>query len=138
MYEIINHMEKEIRLKIPSQFVNFIEGNRDVNYKLNIDFTKSINQQNLLKETRTILSLIYRDYLCDANKKKELLEMDKKEIEKQEELNREKYKIDYKGNKRKYNQETETENAGYLVEVVKEKWYMKLVNKIKEIFLKRR
>ena len=65
-------MEKEIKSKIPSQFVNFIDGNRDIHYKPNIDFTKSINQQSLLKETRIILSLIYRDYICDVNKKKEL------------------------------------------------------------------
>lgn len=131
-------MEKEIKSKIPSQFVNFIDGNRDIHYKPNIDFTKSINQQSLLKETRIILSLIYRDYICDVNKKKELLERDAKEIQKQEELDRKKYEINFEERKRRYNQEKETENAGYLVEVVKEKWHMKLVNKIKEIFLKRR
>ena len=63
-------MEKGIKSKIPSQFVNFIDENRDIHYKPDIDFTKSINQQNLLKETRTILSLIYRDYICDKDKKK--------------------------------------------------------------------
>ena len=131
-------MEREIKSKIPSQFVNFIDGNRDIHYKPNIDFAKSINQQNLLKETRIILSLIYRDYICDVNKKKELLERDAKEIQKQEELDRKKYEINFEERKSRYNQEKETENAGYLVEVVKEKWYMKLVNKIKEIFLKRR
>lgn len=131
-------MEKEIRSKIPSQFVNFIDGNRDIHYQPNIDFTKSINQQNLLKETRTILSLIYRDYICDRDKKKELLEKDAKEIQKKEELNRKKYEIDFEARKRKYNPIEETKNTGYLVQVTEEKWYMKLINKIKRFLFKRK
>ena len=129
-------MEREIKSKIPSQFVNFIDGNRDIHYKPNIDFTKSINQQNLLKETRIILSLIYRDYICDKDKKKELLEKDAKEIQKQEELNRKKYEIDFEARKRKYNPVEETKDAGYLVQVTEEKWYMRLINKIKRFLFK--
>lgn len=129
-------MEKGIKSKIPSQFANFIDGNRDIHYKPDIDFTKSINQQNLLKETRTILSLIYRDYICDKDKKKELLEKDAKEIQKQEELNRKKYEIDFEARKRKYNPVEETKNAGYLVQVTEEKWYMRLINKIKRFLFK--
>ena len=129
-------MEKGIKSKIPSQFANFIDGNRDIHYKPDIDFTKSINQQNLLKETRTILSLIYRDYICDKDKKKELLEKDAKEIQKQEELNSKKYEIDFEARKRKYNPVEETKNAGYLVQVTEEKWYMRLINKIKRFLFK--
>ena len=129
-------MEKGIKSKIPSQFANFIDGNRDIHYKPDIDFTKSINQQNLLKETRTILSLIYRDYICDKDKKKELLEKDAQEIQKQEELNRKKYEIDFEARKRKDNPVEETKNAGYLVQVTEEKWYMRLINKIKRFLFK--
>ena len=55
VYNIINHFEKELYDKIPQSFINAIEKNRDLNYKVNIDYTKTINEQELLRETRVIL-----------------------------------------------------------------------------------
>ena len=36
VYNIINHFEKELYAKIPQSFINAIEKNRDLNYKVNI------------------------------------------------------------------------------------------------------
>lgn len=114
--------------------MNFIKNNRDLNYKVKIDFEKNINEQELLRETRVILSLIYRDYICDENKKKELLEKEKQELKKIEEINKEKYEIDFEKMKKQHLNATIKENTGYMIEVPKEKWYMKLINKIRKIF----
>ena len=43
VYNIINHFEKELYAKIPQSFINAIEKNRYLNYKVNIDYTKTIN-----------------------------------------------------------------------------------------------
>lgn len=80
VYNIINHFEKELYAKIPQSFINAIKKNRDLNYKVNIDYTKTINEQELLRETRVILSLIYRDYLCTDEQRKEIILNDKKNL----------------------------------------------------------
>ena len=48
-------------------------------YILKYDNTKGINEQNLKQETRAILSVIYRDYICDEEIKKEIIQKDRKE-----------------------------------------------------------
>lgn len=44
-----------------------------------------------MKETKIILSLIYRSYLCDIDTKKKLLQQDSKELNKIKEENKKKY-----------------------------------------------
>lgn len=70
VYDIINHMDNEIKEKIPNGFINLVKNNMDINYKIDIDYSQSIVNQNLLHETKILLSLIYRDYICDEKKEK--------------------------------------------------------------------
>jgi len=94
VYDIINHMEPELKDKIPKKFVNLLKQNRDNDYETNIDYTKSITEQELLKDTKVILGLIYRDFLCSKEKRKELIEQDKKSLIEYEKSLREKYNPD--------------------------------------------
>ncbi len=80
VYDIIRHMEDELSEKIPKSFKEILKENMDLAYPVKIDYGKSINEQELLHETRIILSLIYRDYLCSPEKRKELMEADRKEL----------------------------------------------------------
>ena len=57
--DVINHMEEKLYVKIPKEFIKLITENRDKNYEITIDYSRGINESNLLKETRVILSLIY-------------------------------------------------------------------------------
>lgn len=90
-YDIILHMDKDLVKKIPKKLINFIEQNKKCNYITNIDYTKSINEQELQKGTRIILSIIYRDYLCSDEKKKELIQNDEEELKRINKELREKY-----------------------------------------------
>ena len=103
VYDIIKNIGPELENKIPSKFIDVLEQNRDKNYKVNIDYTKSITEQELLKDTKVILGLIYRDFLCDKEKRKELIEQDKKSILEYEKSLREKYNPDNLFNKKKNN-----------------------------------
>ena len=52
----------------------------------NFNFDMPLYEQNLLKETRMILSLIYRSYLCDSKQSRKLkiddiIELKKNQIE---------------------------------------------------------
>ena len=136
VYDIINHFDKELYVKIPQNFISMIYKNRDLNYNVNIDYTKTINEQELLRETRVILSLIYRDYLCTKEQQEEIILQDEKELEKQEAELREKYQIDFEKlkNKRDRKEDAHEENENALIEVQEEKWYKKIITKILNFF----
>ena len=141
VYDVINHMEKKMQEKIPKNFMNLIKDNRDLSYDFKIDYTGDIKKQ-LLKESKIILSLIYRDYLCSKEKREELLSLDLEEIRREEKILQEKYQIDFESRKKektqseesKEKEQEEKQKENLPVEVEKEKWYMKIFNFIKKIF----
>ena len=138
VYSIINHLDNNLYKKIPDNFIKMIENNRDLKYDVDIDYTKNINEQNLLHETRVILSLIYRDYLCTKEEREKIILKDKKELEQNEQMLREKYKIDFdKRNKEKTKKEINYEEKSKtqaLVEIKPKAWYEKLIEKILRFF----
>ena len=139
VYDIIKHMDINIRAKIPLQFIKIIQANKDDNYTVNIDYTKNINNQKLLKETRAILSLIYRDYICTPEERKILIEVDKEKIKKERELLVEKYNPDniFKTNKNIQNQKKKTllqENA--IIEYKEKNFFKKIFDKVRHFFNK--
>ena len=103
-------------------------------HKVNIDYTKSINEQELLQETRVVLSLIYRDYICSPEKRNTLIQVDKEELARIENELREKYNPDnlFKNRKRTEDMNSPEENA--IIEVKKENIFKRILNKIKAIF----
>ena len=60
----------------------YLYDNMDAAWRGRIDFTKKLNDMELLKETRVLLSLIYRDFVCTDEERKELVEADRSELEK--------------------------------------------------------
>ena len=125
VYEIIMNLEPELYNKIPKHFVENIKRKKDNNYECCIDYSKDLNAQPLLKETRVLLSLIYRDYLCDKAEKMFLLN-------KEELALKNIYSYDNLFKNRKKSNQPET----YLIEVRKEKWYKKLFNFFRNILKK--
>lgn len=135
VYTILENTEEEIRNKIPEKFINFIKENMDENHNFKLQYGKGLAEQNLMEETKQILALMYRDYICTKEERKELLEKEQeKRIEKETE-NKEKYDINFekiKANKRK--KENYGVNETQLIDITKEKWYKKLINKILKVF----
>lgn len=70
--EIFKFCDINIIKKIPYKFRKFVEDNMNTDYKFEMDLSKSINQQNISKQTRYILAMIYRDYICDEDKKEKI------------------------------------------------------------------
>lgn len=130
VYDIIFNME--LYNKIPKSFIELIDNNRDTSYKVNIDYSKSINEQELKKGTRVLLSLIYRDYLCNEEERQTLIKKDKEELKKAEEELRERYSPD---NLFKNKSENKKENM-QMVQIEKVSFWTKIINKIKLFFKK--
>ena len=133
--EIIKLMPDELVNKIPSKFREMINEEKDKQYKP--DIKEPLEKCKLKNETIIILGLIYRDFLCSREKRKELQEKDAKELqEAQQEIEneiREKYNPDdiFK-KKNKVEHENTEETAATVFQ--KEKWYQKIFNIIKGIF----
>ena len=86
VYEIIEHLSEELKNKIPKQFINFIQENKNKNHIFVFDENKSINNQIMLEETKTLITIIYREFLCSQGEKEEIdkiLEENEKEFQKE-------------------------------------------------------
>ena len=82
---ILKLMPENLLHKIPKSFLDFVE-QKSKSYITNFNFDMPLYEQNLLKETRMILSLIYRSYLCDSKQSRKLkiddiIELKKNQIE---------------------------------------------------------
>ena len=83
---VLKLIPEDLLRKIPNSFLDFISQKKSKSYITNLNSDISLNEQNLLKETRTILSLIYRSYLCDSEQSKkfqieDIIELKKNQIE---------------------------------------------------------
>lgn len=131
VYVILENTDEDIKNKIPKKFTDFIKENMDVNHKFVLQQGKELVNQDLLLETKQILALIYRDYICTQEERKKLLLQEKEKRIKKENQNRKKYNVDFeKAKNNKENKNIETS----LVEKSQEKWYRKLISKILDIF----
>lgn len=128
---ILEYSSEEIRNKVPDKFRQLIKNNKDNNYKLILDEHKKLNDQELLIETREILSLIYRDYLCSEDERKELIKINNQKLE---EINEE-YDIQniFDKRKNKVSAEDDINKETLPVVINEEKWYKKIFNFIRKL-----
>lgn len=139
--EIIKIMPNELVNKIPSKFKEMIEEERDKEYNPNIQ--EPLEKCKLKNETIIILGLIYRDFLCSPDEKRKLQEKDARELQNVQEAIekeiREKYNPDdiFKRKTQNINEATQSniENTSMIV-VPEEKWYKKIFNLIKNLFIR--
>ena len=76
--DVIQHMDEYEIDKIPLEFIKTLNEKKSSTYKSKIDFTKSLQENELKHTTKVILTLIYRDYICTTEERKELDQLLKK------------------------------------------------------------
>lgn len=110
--EIIKLMPESLRKKIPNDFINNIELNKDNEY--NPIIKEPIEEQKLKRETEIILGIIYRDFVCSEEERKALKEKDnielRKIMQKKDEEARKKYDVNNIFNNNKYSDEFNIKN----------------------------
>ena len=85
VYVILENTELTLLAKLPIELINFIKDNMNCDYKTHIQTNINIDKQSLLKETESILSLIYRSYwVTEEEKKKFAVKGQQELIEKQQ------------------------------------------------------
>ena len=136
---ILAHTEKEVKDKIPEYFIQYIKENMDKNHRIKIQNNKELLEQNIMLETKQIIALMYRDYICTKDEREKLIRQEKEKYKKIEKEKQEKYKIDFKKNAERRSQKNiidkvKTKEKSSLIERKEEKWYNNIIDKILKIF----
>ena len=75
--EILKHMPKKQVEKIPKNVLISMQRSKRYDYRFKFDKAKSVNEQNISKTAKKILSDFYRDYWADSIIKKMILAKEK-------------------------------------------------------------
>ena len=127
---ILKKLEDQYIKKIPREFWDYLEENKDKNYVFNYDDNKTLVEQKLSIDTISILTYINMEYLLDEEQKKEMIEYLRKDEAIAEQEKAKIYNPDDLFKNKKQTKEQETS----LVEVKIEKWYEKMFSFFKNIF----
>lgn len=141
--EILKYVPKEEVEKIPSKLREFFREISSKDYVTNINPNMPLDKQQIKEKTKDIIALIYRNYWCSEEERKEL---DQKLIEndkKFEEELREKYNPDniFKNNvtttKKEEPEVKEEKIEQSLVPQETGKWYQRFLDMVKRWFKKK-
>ena len=93
--DIFNYLPKEMSEKIPHQLLEFFSEVSQKDYKPEFDYSKGLETINFTPKTKALLAMIYRNYLCSEEERKEFAQkLFENEQKYQQEL-REKYNPDH-------------------------------------------
>lgn len=125
----IELLDDSLKNKIPTKLIEFLKREKDLSYVKNININIPIKEQNLKRETLSLIALINLEYLCeDENEKARLNEIYKKnEVEYKEHM-KEKYNLNF------LIKEEDKTTKEEIIEYKKESWYMKIIRKVKKLF----
>lgn len=130
---IFENMSSELLTTIPIKLQLFFKKIASETYIFKYDNSKSLAEQKLSPKTRGLISLIYRDYICNESEKSEFNEIYNKLLDCKDKLKydaTEIFKLD--------NEETKDIKENVLPIIYEEKntWLKQVINKIKNLFKK--
>lgn len=91
LYEILKYIPKQKLEKIPKGFIKYIETNMNKKYEYKVKHIKDFENQKMLRETKVLLAILYRDYWVNDKRKQEIITKQTNEIIKCEKIKKEKY-----------------------------------------------
>ena len=91
---ILGITSEKLLQKIPKSLLDFIKKYKTENYQIYLNEELPLAEQSLKKETRVILSLIYRSYFCSTDQRKKNKIDDIIELRKQQRELEEMYSYD--------------------------------------------
>lgn len=89
--EILNYIPSEDYNKIPNEIIENMHLYSDRNYTYQITSFDNFQEQEMLKETETILAVLFRDYWATEEKSKKIREKERYDLNILEIEKREKY-----------------------------------------------
>lgn len=132
--DILNHSDDNIIEKIPKKLIEFWERNKSTTYTPNLDHSKLLNEMDLKKKTKAIITMIYLNCLCDDTEKNNIKLILKDNEEKYQKELMEKYKSDNMFKNKAKEEIHEIETVQEIVEYKPQSFIQKLFAKIKNFF----
>ena len=71
--EILKSISKEDYDKIPSEEISVFEENKNKNYNFEYNPNKTLNEQNVSKEAKYIIAILFRDYWASTEQKAKII-----------------------------------------------------------------
>lgn len=135
--EILKYITPPLKARIPKKIISYIESNKSKDYNWKIDKTLPLEKQELLPTTRELITVLYKDYMCDDIARLKLNKVLKENQIKYENEVREKYNPDniFKERNRSYETNKRTIENNEIVSY-KESFLSKIINKLKSFFHK--
>ena len=76
VFVVLSNFNKDIIKKIPDNiFKILMDGAADSTLDVNIDINKDINEQKISQESKELISILYYQYIAEADEKKELIKL---------------------------------------------------------------
>lgn len=132
--EILKHVPREMVNKIPKERIKFWKAKKDKEYVFEYDESKSLREQNIMRETEIIYANIFKEYWATEEDKAKILQKEQLELQKIEDLKcsgEELFK-----NKEQVEETNENNVQEVGITVVEKKWYDKFFSFFKRIFKK--
>ena len=84
LLDILGNTDEKLVKKIPPELIVFWEQNKSDEYIPELDHNVSLEEMDLKAKTRQLIAMIYVNYLCDPEKKKEIRKILKESEEKEQ------------------------------------------------------
>lgn len=141
VYQVLNLLGNEYIDKLPTSLINMLKEKREINYNPQYTDDIPLNEQNIRKETMSIIVLLYLNYWCENEKEK----LEVKQILKS---NEDKYQLElterfnpdnlFKKKEEIINKkDTVNANNKEIIEYKKQKWYHQIFERLLNIFRKK-
>ena len=133
-YTIIEMMNDSLRSKINPEFIDFLKQNKDDSFKGTVDRNVPLKNQNLRKEIKIMLSLIYINYFCEGEEKEKIIQKEEENIRNfyNKDIFETKNEIRNLSNDASNNKESIDEPKEMIV--YKESVIQKIIKKLKKLF----
>ena len=135
VYSILNLLGESYIKKLPISLFNMIKEEKRQDYNPKYDSKINLEQQNIKRETLSMIALFHLNYWCNSDEEKnELKALFKTNEEKHQAEIREKYNPDNLFKKRSLQQEESSITNEVAMVEYKEPLFKKIINRIKSIF----
>lgn len=131
--------DQNFKAKIPKKLLQFFKENASSDYQINFDTNLRLKDMPLKKETKGLISMLYRNYFCVSDEKKQ--EFDDKLRDNDiayEEMLKEKYNPENIFKPIAFAETSNTIPKEADIVLYKENIFTKLINKIKSFFSRKK
>lgn len=133
--EILKFIPKTDYNKIPQDMIKVFSDNQNKNYIFNYNPLQSLDDQNVSKKAKLIISILFRDYWAQDNQRAKILNKEKIDRMRFEEEKQEKYNVNNLFKNKQENLQNSESNTS-LIEVKEKNFLPKIIEKIINLFRK--